>query len=91
QFAFRISSSETARKLAENTPITATSANVSGKETSYSVESISLELKKKADYIIDYGELDNGPTSTILELNDGIKVHREGPIKREEIQKIIQG
>ncbi|PSH02321.1 MAG: threonylcarbamoyl-AMP synthase, partial [Nanohaloarchaea archaeon QH_8_44_6] len=70
QFAFRISSSETARKLAENTPITATSANISGKETSYSVKNISSELREKADYIIDHGELENGPTSTILELNN---------------------
>jgi len=91
QFAFRISSTETARKLAENTPITATSANISGKETSYSVENISPELREKADYIINHGELDNGPTSTILELKNGIRVHREGPIKREEIQEIIQG
>lgn len=91
QFAFRISSSETARKLAENTPITATSANISGKETSYSVEDISDELKDKADYIIDAGELDEGPTSTIAELKDDLVIHREGPIKKEEIQKVLQG
>jgi L-threonylcarbamoyladenylate synthase len=90
-FAFRISSSETARELAENTPITATSANISGKKTSYSVENISPELKEKADYIINAGELEAGPTSTILELAGEPVVHREGPIKKEEIQKVLQG
>lgn len=90
-FAFRISSSETARELAEDTPITATSANISGEETSYAVEDISEELRQKADYIIDVGELEEGPTSTIVELENGdITVHREGPIKKEEIQKVIQ-
>lgn len=90
-FAFRISSSETARKLAGNTPITATSANISGKDTSYAVEEISKELREKADYIIDAGELDEGPTSTIAELKDELVIHREGPIKKEEIQKVLQG
>ncbi|MFQ3275308.1 MAG: L-threonylcarbamoyladenylate synthase [Candidatus Nanohaloarchaea archaeon] len=91
-FAFRISSSETARELAENTPITATSANISGEETSYSVEEISEGLREKSDYIIDAGELEDGPTSTIIEIENGkVTVHREGPIKKEEIQKVLQG
>ena len=92
KFVFRISSSELARELAEDTPITATSANISGNETSYSVEDISGDLKEKADYIIDRGKLDRSATSTILEIVDGEPVvHREGPIKKEEIQKVLQG
>lgn len=91
EFAFRISSSEIARKLAENTPITATSANISGNETSYSVEYISSELKDEADYILDIGELSDGPTSTIAEIQNGeVIVHREGPIKKKEIEKVLQ-
>lgn len=90
KFTFRISSSETARKLAENTPITATSANISGKETSYSIEDISPELKEEADYIIDTGELDQGPTSTIAEINKGeLIIHRKGPVKRSEIEAVL--
>jgi L-threonylcarbamoyladenylate synthase len=90
-FAFRISSSETARELTENTPITATSANISGKETSYSVEDISEELRQKADYIIDVGELEDGPTSTIAEVNNSeLVIHRKGPVKRSEIEKVLQ-
>lgn len=90
-FAFRISSSKTARELAEDTAITATSANISGEETSYSVEKISKDLREKADYIIDAGELEDGPTSTIAEVNNSeLFIHREGPVKRSEIEKVLQ-
>lgn len=91
KFVFRISSGAIASKLAEFGPITATSANISGKETSYSVEDISEELLEKVDYIIDAGELEKSPTSTIIELEDNeVIVHREGPIKKEEIEKVLQ-
>ncbi len=90
EFAFRISSSETARKLAENKPITATSANISGRETSYSVDDISPELREEADYMLDAGELEDGPTSTIIEVEDGeVTVHREGPIKKDEVEELL--
>lgn len=91
KFVFRISSGKVASKIAEFGPITATSANISGKETSYSVEDISEELLEKTDYVIDVGELDQSPTSTIIELEDDeVIVHREGPIKKEEIEKVLQ-
>lgn len=90
KFAFRISSSETARKLAEDTPITATSANISGEETSYGIEDISEGLRRKADYIIDEGELEEGPTSSIVEIDDELVIHREGPIKKKDLQKLLQ-
>lgn len=90
KFVFRTSSSKTARELAENGPITATSANISGKETSYRMEDISPELREKVDCIIDAGELEESPTSTIIELVDGeVVVHREGPINKNEIEKIL--
>lgn len=90
KFVFRVSSSELARKLAEIGPITATSANVSGNDTSYSVEDIDPGLREQADLIIDRGELEKSPTSTVAELVDGeIAVHREGPIKKEELQESI--
>lgn len=89
-FAFRISSGEVADALSEVGPVTATSANISGRETSYSVEDISQELLDKADYVIDSGELDRGPTSTIAEFSGGeVVVHREGPIKKHELEKLL--
>ena len=91
KFVFRISSGEVARELAEFGPITATSANISGEETSYSVEDIDSRLLEKVDYVIESGELEESPTSTIVELDDSrVKVHREGPIKKKEIEKVLQ-
>jgi L-threonylcarbamoyladenylate synthase len=90
KFVFRISSGEIASKLAEFGPITATSANISGEETSYSVEDISEELLEKVDYVLDIGELEKSPTSTIVEFKDEeVVLHREGPIKKEEIEKVL--
>ncbi|WP_414837554.1 L-threonylcarbamoyladenylate synthase [Candidatus Nanosalina sp. VS9-1] len=89
-FAFRISSGEVADELSEVGPITATSANISGNETSYSVEDISDELLEEVDYVIDAGTLSKGPTSTIAEVVEGeVVVHREGPIKKKELEKVI--
>ncbi|MFB6182564.1 MAG: L-threonylcarbamoyladenylate synthase, partial [Candidatus Nanohaloarchaea archaeon] len=77
-FVFRISSNEIARKLAKDKPITATSANISGKETSYDVKEISSKLKERVDYIIDKGKLDPSPTSAIVEIKNGDPIfHRE--------------
>lgn len=90
KFVFRISSSELARKLAEDKPITATSANISGNKTSYSIDDISDELLDKVDYIIDQRKLEKGPTSTIVEMIDGeVTMHRTGPIKKEQIEKVL--
>jgi len=91
KFVFRISSSQMARKLAAKEPITATSANISGEPTSYAVEDISDSLLEKIDYVLDAGQLEDGPTSTIVELENGkIKVHREGPIKKHQIKDVIE-
>lgn len=89
-FAFRISSSKISSELASKNPITATSANISGSETSYSIEDISEELLDKVDYVIDAGELNPSPTSTIAEVDSGkILLHREGPIKKHELEKVL--
>ena len=90
-FVFRILGSATARKLAVEGPITATSANISGQSTSYSVNDISEELLEKIDFVVDGGKLEDGPTSTIVEVNNkGCVVHREGPVKRSEIENVLK-
>jgi L-threonylcarbamoyladenylate synthase len=92
KFVFRISSSEIARKLAEDGPITATSANISGESTSYSVEDISDELLEKVDFVLDAGELSSGPTSTIAEVNNSeLVIHRRGPISEEDLRGVLHG
>lgn len=89
-FAFRIPASVTARKLASERAVTATSANISGRETCYAVEDISNELLDKVDGVIDEGRLEDGPTSTIAEVkNSEIVVHREGPVDKEDLQSVL--
>ena len=89
-FVFRISSSPIARELAEERPLIATSANVSGEKTSYSIDDVSSELLKKVDFVLDKGRLPRGPTSTILELKNGeVFIHREGPISQEEVENFL--
>ena len=89
-FAFRIPASRTARKLASEQAVTATSANISGRETSYAVEDISTELLDRVDGVIDQGRLEDGPTSTIAEVkNSDIVVHREGPVDKEDLQSVL--
>lgn len=91
KFVFRISSGEVARKLSSYGPITATSANVSGRPTSYSVNEIDEELLEHVDYVLDAGELERSPTSTIAEvIDDEVVVHREGPIPLSELQELVQ-
>lgn len=89
-FAFRISSGEVASKLSEIGPITATSANISGRETSYAVEDISEELLEKVDFVIDVGELDPSETSTIVEVNNSdFVVHRRGPVSEAALREVL--
>lgn len=91
QFVFRIPGSEVARELARFGPVTATSANISGKETSYRVDDISGELREEADYIIDAGALEPSGTSTIAEVNNSdVVIHRKGPVSRAEMEKVLE-
>jgi L-threonylcarbamoyladenylate synthase len=90
-FVFRISSGEVASKLAEVGPITATSANISGNETSYSIDDISHELLESFDFVLDAGELEASETSSIVEINNGeVEVHREGPVSKAELEKALK-
>ena len=90
-FVFRISSGEVASKLAEVGPITATSANISGESTSYSIDDISQELLESVDFILDAGELEASETSSIVEINNGeVEVHREGPVSKTELEKALK-
>ena len=89
-FVFRIPGSETARELAKEGAITATSANISGENTSYRIGDISEELLNKVDFVVDEGELSDGPTSTIAEVNNGeVEIHRRGPVSKEDLRKVV--
>lgn len=90
-FAFRVSSSELCRDLASDFPVVATSANISGRETSYSVDEISGELLDEVDAVLDRGALGPSPTSTVAEIADGeLQVHRPGPVSRSDMEAVLR-
>lgn len=73
-------------------PITATSANLSGGKTPYSIEDITsswTENKKSMiDLIIDGGELPKNPPSTVIDTTtDDLKVYRQGRIDPRKMTK----
>ncbi|MFB6265935.1 MAG: L-threonylcarbamoyladenylate synthase [Candidatus Nanohaloarchaea archaeon] len=91
-FAFRIPGSGAAREIAERSgvPVVATSANVSGKGSNYSVDSIDDGLVEDVDLVLDAGELEERKPSTVTRLTgEGLKVYREGPVSREEILEVL--
>jgi len=85
--AFRIPANEFARNLSARlgAPIVSTSANLSGESAIYEIaEAVDL-FSKKADLIIDAGNLAQAPVSTIVCLLGKPKILRQGAIAQEEI------
>jgi L-threonylcarbamoyladenylate synthase len=69
------------------TPITGTSANLSGKPSALTAEETHAQLDNKVDLIIDGGRCPGGKESTIVDLTGETPVIlREGAISREELE-----
>ena len=75
------------------TPITATSANRSGKSTPYTVKHVLAELGdaiEHVDLIIDQGETQHARPSTILDLSrTPPKILRQGPVTAEILSEVV--
>lgn len=91
--AFRVPDSEVAQELPRRSgvPVIATSANISGQPSSYTVGDIDPGLRDGVDAIIDAGRLEQRPGSTIVDLRDGITIYREGPVTYHTIEDTIDG
>lgn len=71
--------------LSQKFPITASSANYSGKETKSSIKSIIKQLGCEVDLVVDIGSLKKG-SSTVVDLSsDKYKIIREGIGEFKEI------
>jgi len=71
-------------------PITSTSANISGEKNPMTVEEAIVQIGREVDLILDGGKCKYGIPSTIVEIEEGkVRILREGPIKREEIEKVV--
>lgn len=71
-------------------PISAPSANTSGRPSGTLGEDIYKELNGKVDMIIEAGESKIGVESTVLKINDNqILVLRPGAVTKEMIEKVV--
>lgn len=77
-----------------NSPITSTSANISGEQTTNDLRVIIGRFGKeeyKPDLLIDGGILETKQPSTVLDLTkDKPKVLRAGPVKLEDLMRILE-
>lgn len=86
----RVSSSLVAGKLVTlaNSPITATSANPTGKEPAQRAEEVAEYFYDKIDVIIDGGLLTEATPSTVVDITgDKLIIVREGKIRREDLEE----
>lgn len=88
----RISSHPLATRLARELghPITATSANPSGREPARTVEEAMGYFSGKLRIFLDGGRLEGKKGSTVMDVSqDKIRIVREGEIPSEELKRIL--
>lgn len=93
EIAFRISSHPVAQDVARmfGGLITATSANISGQAPMYAIDEVLETFGDTVDLIIDGGNLEKNPVSTILSLRANIPhIKREGAIKKENLFEVLK-
>lgn len=71
-----------------DSPITGTSANVSGSPSPLTAKEVYRQMGDRVELIID-GRCPGGVNSTVLDLTGDVpRLIREGPISREEIERV---
>ncbi|MBI4894749.1 MAG: threonylcarbamoyl-AMP synthase [Candidatus Aenigmarchaeota archaeon] len=93
RIAVRISSNRVVQAILEKTrfPITATSANLSGKTDPVSAKDSIEQIGEKVDVVLDSGECEYGRPSTVVDVTGGrVEVVREGVIPRKRIVSFLK-
>jgi L-threonylcarbamoyladenylate synthase len=92
-FGVRVSSSPVIARVMERVPfpVTATSANISGRLTPPSVRQISQIMGDEVDLYLDGGLCRAATSSTVLKLNNGVDILRHGQIPEAEIRQFLAG
>lgn len=88
----RVSSSNAAQAIAQKLghPLTATSANLSGKPECSRASEVAQQIGNKIDAIVDFGPTIGDKVSTIINVTcDPPAILREGAISRQAIEKIL--
>ncbi|MBF0235044.1 MAG: L-threonylcarbamoyladenylate synthase [Desulfamplus sp.] len=72
-------------------PITGTSANISGKAGCKEISMLDPDILSQIDMVLDSGILKGGIGSTVVDVTcDPVKIVREGEISRDEVIKAIR-
>jgi len=71
-----------------STPVVAPSVNPEGQKPAESVKEAFEYFGDKVDLYVDAGIL-KGEPSTILDLTEGVKILREGKVRKEELEKLL--
>jgi L-threonylcarbamoyladenylate synthase len=73
-------------------PLTATSANPSGKEPARTLQEAKTYFAGRVELFVDGGTLTSKSGSTVVEvMEDSIKIIREGEISADELQRFLGG
>jgi L-threonylcarbamoyladenylate synthase len=73
-------------------PVTGTSANLSGQGGCAAVSHLSLKIKERVDLVLDAGELGGNKGSTVVDVTaDPPRILREGVISRDTIRAVFEG
>jgi L-threonylcarbamoyladenylate synthase len=73
-------------------PLTATSANPSGKEPARTLQEAKNYFAQRVDVFVDGGALTSKSGSTVVEvMEESMKIIREGEISGEELQRFLRG
>lgn len=91
RFSVRVPKNNIARELAKKAgaPLIATSANMSGNTTPYSIRTILKQFDEKTDVLVlDAGRLPYKKTSTIVAVNQkGIEIIRSGAVSDARVRR----
>jgi Sua5/YciO/YrdC/YwlC family protein len=88
----RVSGSNAAQVIAQKLghPLTATSANLSGKPECSRASEVAQQIGNKIDAIVDFGPTIGDKVSTIIDVTcDPPEILREGTITRQSIENIL--
>lgn len=92
-FGIRVSSSPIVKAIMGRVafPVTATSANISGRTTPQTVPEISRLLGDLVDLYLDAGPCRAVTPSTVVKADDDVTILRHGVIPEREIRRFLEG
>ena len=92
KIGIRLPEQKVARALvnAANTPITGTSANISGNPGCYNIKDLDFSIKDQSKCILDSGLLEGGAGSTVIDVTvNPVKILRKGAVSAKKIFSVL--